>query len=190
MSQVDAEAEQIRADIAAQQDDATKKVNELLDNLEERRTAAKQEANDLIGKAKKTREEADAYAEQKRKAADEQAAQILQKAQEDAAKQIEERRQAAKSELDGLQQHIAELQQRESSITQRVTELRSMFANAFSGFNFGAPKAETDDVAVTGVVADGEGAKPKAAAQDQQLPASQQAQLPASSANEDGNANN
>ena len=65
-----------------------------------------------------------------------------------------------------------------------------MFANAFSGFNFGAPKAETDDVAVTGVVADGESAKPEAAAQDQQLPASRQAQLPASSANEDGNANN
>lgn len=62
MSLVTAEVEQIRADIAAQQDEATKKVNELLANLEERRTAAKQEADELAGRAKNTREEADSYA--------------------------------------------------------------------------------------------------------------------------------
>ena len=41
MSQVNAEVEQIRTDIAAQQDEATKKVSELLENLEERRVAAR-----------------------------------------------------------------------------------------------------------------------------------------------------
>ena len=131
------------------------------------------------------------YADQKRKEADEQAAQILKKATEDAEKQIEERRQAAKSELDGLQKHIAELQQRESNITQRVTELRSMFANAFSGFNFGGtPQAENADVSVTDVVADDENAQQEA--QGQQLSGNtQQAQLPASAGDaEDGKANN
>mgnify|MGYP001209240193 FL=1 len=33
-----------------------------------------------------------------------------------------------------MQQRIADLQTREAQITQRVSELRAMFANAFSGF--------------------------------------------------------
>ena len=40
ISQVNAEVEQIRADISAQQEEATKKVNELLTDLNERREAA------------------------------------------------------------------------------------------------------------------------------------------------------
>ena len=143
MSQVNAEVEQIRADIAAQQDEATKKVNELLDHLEERRQAAKQEADELIGQAKTVREDADDYAADKRQAAEAQAAEIVRKAGETAAAQVEERRQAAKAELDELQHHISELQQRESTITQRVSELRAMFSNAFAGFGAfaGAPDA-------------------------------------------------
>ena len=58
MSQVNAEAEQIRHDIAAQQDEATKKVNELLQHLEERRVAAKREADEMVRKAKNPREQA------------------------------------------------------------------------------------------------------------------------------------
>ena len=138
MSQVNAEVEQIRHDIAAQQDEATKKVNELLANLEERRTAAKQEADELVSQAKNTREEADSYAADKRKEADEQAAEIVRKAGEDADNQIQERRNAAQSELDGLAKRIAELQSREATITQRVSELRAMFAQAFSGFGLSA----------------------------------------------------
>ena len=55
--------------------------------------------------------------------------------------QIEERRAAAQSELDGLSKRIADLQERESVITQRVSELRSMFSQAFSGFAFGGNAA-------------------------------------------------
>ena len=73
------------------------------------------------------REDADTYAASKRKEADDQAAQILEKAGEDAASQIEDRRKAAQVELEDLQGRIAELQSREAAITQRVSELRSMF---------------------------------------------------------------
>ena len=76
MSQVNAEVEQIRHDIAAQQDEATKKVNELLQHLEERRVAAKREADELVGQAKNTRDQADSYAASKREEADIQAAGI------------------------------------------------------------------------------------------------------------------
>lgn len=82
------------------------------------------------------REDADTYAASKRKEADDQAAQILEKAGEDAASQIEDRRKAAQAELEDLQGRIAELQSREAAITQRVSELRSMFTKAFSGFGF------------------------------------------------------
>lgn len=132
MSQVNAEVEQIRHDIAAQQDEATKKVNELLQHLEERRVAAKREADELVGQAKNTRDQADSYAASKREEADIQAAAIVHKAGEEADAQIEERRAAAQSELDGLSKRIADLQERESVITQRVSELRSMFSQAFS----------------------------------------------------------
>ena len=77
---------------------------------------------------------AEAYASDKREAADKQAASILKQATEEADEQINERREAAKSELEGVQQRIADLQTREAQITQRVSELRAMFANAFSGF--------------------------------------------------------
>ena len=141
MSQVNAEVEQIRHDIAAQQDEATKKVNELLQHLEERRVAAKREADELVGQAKNTRDQADSYAASKREEADIQAAAIVHKAGEEADAQIEERRAAAQSELDGLSKRIADLQERESVITQRVSELRSMFSQAFSGFAFGGNAA-------------------------------------------------
>ena len=62
MSQVNAEVEQIRHDIAAQQDEATKKVNELLQHLEERRVAAKREADELVRSGQNTRDQADSYA--------------------------------------------------------------------------------------------------------------------------------
>ena len=114
MSQVNAEVEQIRHDIAAQQDEATKKVNELLQHLEERRVAAKREADELVGQAKNTRDQADSYAASKREEADIQAAAIVHKAGEEADAQIEERRAAAQSELDGLSKRIADLQERES----------------------------------------------------------------------------
>ena len=77
----------------------------------------------------------------KREEADIQAAAIVHKAGEEADAQIEERRAAAQSELDGLSKRIADLQERESVITQRVSELRSMFSQAFSGFAFGGNAA-------------------------------------------------
>mgnify|MGYP002537090722 CR=1 FL=1 len=118
-----------------------KKVNELLQHLEERRVAAKREADELVGQAKNTRDQADSYAASKREEADIQAAAIVHKAGEEADAQIEERRAAAQSELDGLSKRIADLQERESVITQRVSELRSMFSQAFSGFAFGGNAA-------------------------------------------------
>ena len=153
MSQVNAEVEQIRADIAAQQDEATKKVQELLQSLEESRKSAKEEAEKEIGQAKQAREEADAYAAEKRESADTEAREIVRKAGEEASKQIEDRRKAAQSELDGLRKRIGELQTREADITQRVSELRSMFANAFAGFGFGIDKHSTDTMSVVNTVA-------------------------------------
>ena len=103
--------------------------------------AAKLEADELVGQAKNTRDQADSYAASKREEADIQAAAIVHKAGEEADAQIEERRAAAQSELDGLSKRIADLQERESVITQRVSELRSMFSQAFSGFAFGGNAA-------------------------------------------------
>ncbi len=140
MSQVNAEVEQIRHDIAAQQDEATKKVNELLQHSKSV-VEAKREADELVGQAKNSRDQADSYAASKREEADIQAAAIVHKAGEEADAQIEERRAAAQSELDGLSKRIADLQERESVITQRVSELRSMFSQAFSGFAFGGNAA-------------------------------------------------
>lgn len=145
MSQVNAEVEQIRADIAAQQDEATQKVSELLGHLEERRAQAKEEAEAQIAEAKQIREDADTYAADKRKEADKTAAEIVDKASREAAAQIEERRKAAQTELDGLHKRIGELQSREADITQRVSELRSMFANAFAGFGFGMDNQHSTD---------------------------------------------
>ena len=96
MSQVNAEVEQIRHDIAAQQDEATKKVNELLQHSKSV-VAAKREADELVGQAKNTRDQADLYAASKREEADIQAAAIVHKAGEEADAQIEERRAAAQS---------------------------------------------------------------------------------------------
>ena len=84
------------------------------------------------------------YAAGKRQEADEQAKAIVQKAGEDADAQVEERRAAAQSELDGLSKHITELQQREAAITQRVSELRAMFSQAFANFGFGQAPAEAE----------------------------------------------
>ena len=56
---------------------------------------------------------------------------------QEATAQVEERRAAAQQELDGMIARLSQLQHREATITQRVTELRSLFANAFSGFDFG-----------------------------------------------------
>ena len=56
---------------------------------------------------------------------------------QEATAQVEERRAAAQQELDGMTTRLTQLQHREATITQRVTELRSLFANAFSGFDFG-----------------------------------------------------
>lgn len=136
ISQVNAEVEQIRSDISKQQDEATAKVNDLLKQLEQSRTAAKKETDSLVAKAKDVRDEADSYTVAKRQEADRQAEEIIAKARHDAEARVEERRKAAQGELDGLQERIKNLQDRESTITQRVTELRSMFANAFSGFAF------------------------------------------------------
>ena len=149
ISQVNAEVEQIRADISAQQEEATKKVNELLTDLNERREAANKQASELISSAQKTRDEAEAYASSKRDEADANAASILKQATEDADEQINERREAAKKELDGVQQRIADLQSREAQITQRVSELRAMFSNAFSGFGM-------NDLSVVNAVDEGE----------------------------------
>lgn len=77
----------------------------------------------------------------------------MRKAGEEASKQIEDRRKAAQSELDGLRKRIGELQTREADITQRVSELRSMFANAFAGFGFGIDKHSTDTMSVVNTVA-------------------------------------
>ena len=52
-------------------------------------------------------------------------------------------------ELDGVQQRIADLQSREAQITQRVSELRAMFSNAFSGFGM-------NDLSVVNAVDEGE----------------------------------
>ncbi|RFT38906.1 cell division protein, partial [Bifidobacteriaceae bacterium NR003] len=61
----------------------------------------------------------------------------VRKAMQEATAQVEERRAAAQQELDGMTARLSQLQHREATITQRVTELRSLFANAFSGFDFG-----------------------------------------------------
>lgn len=129
ISQVNAEVEQIRADISAQQDEATKKVNELLAGWNERHeNAKKRPVRRADFEAQHTRDEAEAYASDKREAADKQAASILKQATEEADEQINERREAAKNELEGVQQRIADLQTREAQITQRVSELRAMFS--------------------------------------------------------------
>lgn len=75
--------------------------------------------------------------EKTHQAADNQAADIVRKAMQEATAQVEERRAAAQQELDGMTARLSQLQHREATITQRVTELRSLFANAFSGFDFG-----------------------------------------------------
>ena len=103
----------------------------------------------MISSAQKTRDEAEAYASSKRDEADANAASILKQATEDADEQINERREAAKKELDGVQQRIADLQSREAQITQRVSELRAMFSNAFSGFGM-------NDLSVVNAVDEGE----------------------------------
>ena len=69
----------------------------------------------------------------------------MRKASEEASNQIEQRRRAAQSELDGLTKRIGDLQRREADITQRVSELRSMFANAFAGFGLGVDNAHSTD---------------------------------------------
>lgn len=142
LSQVSAEVEQIRNDIAAQQEEATKKVNELISGLKEREHAAQEEADALVARAKTVHQDADNYAAQAHKDADAQAAQIVRKAMQDATAQVEERRAAAQQELDGMTARLTQLQHREAQITQRVTELRSLFANAFSGFDFGDAASE------------------------------------------------
>lgn len=109
------------------------------------RAQAKEEAEAQIAEAKQIREDADTYAADKRKEADETAAEIVDKASREAAAQIEERRKAAQTELDGLHKRIGELQSREADITQRVSELRSMFANAFAGFGFGVDNQHSTD---------------------------------------------
>ena len=48
-----------------------------------------------------------------------------------------------------MQQRIADLQSREAQITQRVSELRAMFSNAFSGFGM-------NDLSVVNAVDEGE----------------------------------
>ena len=143
--------EQIRADIANQQEEATAKVNELLAHLEERREQTKRETDELIDQARSVREEADAYAASRREEADGQATEILRKANEEADGQVEDRRRAAQAELDGMQARIVEMQAQESTIAQRVSELRALFSNAFSGFD---GKAEAPDVPVVNAVAD------------------------------------
>ena len=70
---------------------------------------------------------------------------------EEADGQVEERRRAAQAELDGMQARIVEMQAQESTIAQRVSELRALFSNAFSGFD---GKAEAPDVPVVNAVAD------------------------------------
>ena len=72
--------EQIAPTFPAQQDEATKKVNELLADLNERRETAKKQSDELISEAQHTRDEAEAYASDKREAADKQAASILKQA--------------------------------------------------------------------------------------------------------------
>ena len=134
MSQVSAEVEQIRSDIAAQQEDATKKVSELLESLEQRRAEAKKEADELISQAKTMRQDADEYATRKRTDTDAKVDVMLKNAQDEVERQIDERRKAAQEEIDDLKERISGLQQREAQITQRVGELRSMFSNAFAGF--------------------------------------------------------
>ena len=155
MSQVTAEVEQIRADIASQQEGATSKVQELLASLEERREQARKESEELIAQAKTVRDQADAYAASKREEADAQASAILSKAEEQADSDVEERRRAAQSELDGMQARIAEMQEQESTIAQRVDELRALFSNAFSGFG---GDAQAPDVPVVNAVAGEPGA--------------------------------
>jgi DNA anti-recombination protein RmuC len=135
MSKVSAEVQQIRADISAQQDEATAKVNELLKHLEERRVQTAKETEDLLGQAKASREEADAYAAEKRAQAEHESAAMLHKAEEQAQALVVERRTAAQEELEGLNGRIAKLQQREATITARVDELRSIFAKSFGAFS-------------------------------------------------------
>ena len=112
-------------------------MNELISGLKERERAAQEEADALVARAKTVHQDADDYAAQAHKDADAQAAQIVRKAMQDATAQVEERRAAAQKELDGMTARLTQLQHREAQITQRVTELRSLFANAFSGFDFG-----------------------------------------------------
>lgn len=112
-------------------------MNELISGLKERERAAQEEADALVARAKTVHQDADDYAAQAHKDADAQAAQIVRKAMQDATAQVEERRAAAQQELDGMTARLTQLQHREAQITQRVTELRSLFANAFSGFDFG-----------------------------------------------------
>ncbi|MCQ4974558.1 cell division protein, partial [Bifidobacterium pseudocatenulatum] len=71
---------------------------------------AKKQSDEMISEAQHTRDEAEASSSDKREAADKQAASILKQATEEADELIHERREAAKSELEGVQRRIADLQ--------------------------------------------------------------------------------
>ena len=135
MAKVNAEAEQVRSDIAAQQEDATKKVSELLKSLEERRVKTEKETQELIDQAKATRKDADSFASFKREESERKASQLLEEAKQRAKDEVEAHRKAAQAELDGLKDHITKLQHREATITSRVDELRNIFSKSFGNFD-------------------------------------------------------
>ncbi|MCT6810251.1 MAG: cell division protein, partial [Bifidobacterium sp.] len=135
MAKVNAEAEQVRSDIAAQQEDATKKVGELLKSLEERRVKTEKETQELIEQAKATRKDADSFASFKREESERKASQLLEEAKQRAQAEVEAQRKAAQAELDGLKDHITKLQHREATITSRVDELRNIFSKSFGNFD-------------------------------------------------------
>ena len=117
-------------------------------DLAARRATVEEESTQLLADAKDVRKKADEYATSSRQKAQTEAEQIIEEAKTRAQELVDERREAAQEEIDGLNTRIAALQEREASITARVDELRSIFANAFGSNLFNteaAPAAEQSE---------------------------------------------
>ena len=152
-SAVAEEAKAAREAIQKQQDDASRQVNQLLEQLAQQRDQVENETNKLLEEARNTRAQADEYADQKRAEADEALKSALEDADKKASELISERRDAAQKEISGLQEQISSLQEREAAITSRVDELRSIFSQAFGQFG---PFAQPEGEGTKGSGADGE----------------------------------
>ena len=77
---------------------------------------------------------------------------------------------------------LSQLQHREATITQRVTELRSLFANAFSGFDFGDAQQTQQNAGVDENVDDADAAAAQSSVDAKQAQRDVQAALAESEA--------